>query len=227
MRTGDNVRLRSDGRYEARYIKARDEDGKPIYGYCYGKTLEEAKEKRDYQLQKLSSIREMTLLILGAGSHGLDVYEIAKSLRIFSKISFLDDDPTNERAMGAWEQAPELLKEYPAAIVAVGDEDIRRDWTQKLSYYGFFTPTLIHPTAFIPDDTEIGIGTVICARATIGTSVRIGKGCIVTSGSNVPRKTYIPDWQQFEFDKIIRERGKYKQSVSEIDEMKQGEIDNE
>lgn len=214
MRTGDNVRLRSDGRYEARFIKGRDEARKPIYGCCYGKTLEEAKEKRDFQLQKMSIIKEANLLILGAGSHGLDVYEIAKSLRIFSRISFLDDDTDNERAIGSWEQAPDLISEYPLAIVAVGDEDIRRDCTQKLSYYGFVTPTLIHPTAFIPDDTEIGIGSVICARATIGTSVHIGKGCIVTSGSNVPRKTYIPDWQQFEFDKIIRERGWQKTVVT-------------
>lgn len=227
MRTGDNVRLRSDGRYEARYIKNRDEDGKPVYGYCYGRTIEEAKEKRDYQLQRQTKPKEMNLLILGAGSHGLDVYEIARSLRIFNKIDFLDDDPENDRSIGPWDKSVELKDEYPLAVVAVGDEDIRREWTLKLGIMGYIMPTLIHPTAFIPEDTEIGNGTVICARATIGTSVKIGKGCIVTSGSNIPRKTRIPDWQQFEFDKIIRERGKYKQSVSEIDEMKQKEIDNE
>lgn len=213
MRTGNNIRLRSDGRYEARYIKARDHAGKPIYGYCYGRTIEEAKEKKDLQLRRLAKPREMRLLILGAGSHGLDVYEIAKSLRIFSKISFLDDDPSNERAIGRWELAESLSEEYPAAIVAVGDEDIRREWMQKLNYLGFITPTLIHPTAFVPENTEIGIGTVICARATVGMSVCIGKGCIITCGSNVPRKTVIPNWQQFEFDKIIRERANSKTVV--------------
>lgn len=227
MRTGDNVRLRSDGRYEARYIKSRDEDGKPIYGYCYGKTIDEAKEKRDYQLQKQTKPKEMNLLILGAGSHGLDVYEIAKSLRIFNKIDFLDDDSENDRAIGSWEKAKRMIDDYPLAVVAVGDEDIRREWTLKLGTMGYIIPTLIHPTAFIPEDTEIGNGTVICARATIGTSVKIGKGCIVTSGSNVPRRTRIPDWQQFEFDKIIRERGKYKPSKSEMDEMVWEDMENE
>jgi hypothetical protein len=218
MKTGDNVRLRSDGRYEARYIKARDEAGKPVYGYCYGRSEEEAREKREYQLQKLLKPRCMNLLILGAGSHGLDVYEIAKSLRIFSTISFLDDDPNNERAVGPWEKATELVNEYPMAVVAVGDEDIRKEWTRKLSSFGFILPTLIHPTAFIPDETEIGTGSVICARATIGTAVHIGKGCIVTSGSNVPRRTRIPDWQQFEFDKIIRERNGNKVPVNQYKE---------
>lgn len=209
MKKGDNIRLRTDGRYEARYIKSRDLSNKPVYGYCYGKTYEEAKEKRGYQLQKMAEPKAMNLLILGAGSHGLDVYEIAKSLHIFSKIDFLDDDPEKTRAIGPWSDIKNLVDEYPVAIVAFGDEDVRKEWTQKLSVLGYITPVLIHPTAFVPEDTEIGIGTVICARATIGTSVHIGTGCIVTSGSNVPRETYIPDWQQFEFDRIIRERGRY------------------
>lgn len=209
MKKGDNIRLRADGRYEARYIKSRDASNKPVYGCCYGRTYEEAKEKRDYQLQKMSKPKEMNLLILGAGSHGLDVYEIAKSLQIFAKIDFLDDDPKKNRAIGKWSDIEKLADTYPVAIVAFGDEDVRKEWTRKLSVLGYITPTLIHPTAFVPEDTEIGIGTVICARATIGTSVHIGTGCIVTSGSNVPRETYIPDWQQFEFDRIIRERGKH------------------
>ena len=45
LRTGDNIRLRSDGRYEARYIKRYDENGKAIWGYSYGKTYDEVNEK--------------------------------------------------------------------------------------------------------------------------------------------------------------------------------------
>lgn len=209
MRKGDNVRLRSDGRYEARYIKSRDESGKAIYGCCYGRTREEAIEKRTQQLERNAVPKEMNLLILGAGSHGLDVYEIAKSLRVFKKIDFLDDDLKRTRAMGKWALAEELVEEYPIAIVAVGDEGIRREWTKKLSVFGYCTPTLIHPTAFIPEDTEIGVGTVICARATVGPGVSIGNGCIVTSGSTIPRNTKIPDWGYFDFDKIIRYHEEY------------------
>lgn len=209
MRKGDNIRLRSDGRYEARYIKGRDDSGKAIYGYSYGKTQEEAAAKREKQLEKDAVPKEMNLLILGAGSHGLDVYEISKSLRVFKKIDFLDDDPKRTRAMGEWKMAEELVEEYPVAIVAVGDEGIRREWTKKLSVYGYCTPTLIHPTAFIPEDTEIGVGTVICARVTVGPGVKIGNGCIVTSGSTIPRNTEITDWGYFDFDKIIRYHEEY------------------
>lgn len=47
MARRENVFLRKDGRYEARYAKGRDRYGKLIYGFCYGKTYEEAKEKAD------------------------------------------------------------------------------------------------------------------------------------------------------------------------------------
>ncbi len=44
-RKGENIFKRQDGRWEARYIRGRDEGGKALYGYCYGKTYREAKEK--------------------------------------------------------------------------------------------------------------------------------------------------------------------------------------
>ena len=40
-----NIRKRKDGRWEGRYIKGYDSDGKSIPGYVYGKTYKEAKEK--------------------------------------------------------------------------------------------------------------------------------------------------------------------------------------
>lgn len=209
IKKGDNVRLRTDGRYEARYIKSRDASGKINYGCCYGRTYEEAVEKREYQLQKITKPTELNLLILGAGSHGMDVYEIARNLHVFPKISFLDDNPQKSNAIGKWKDAQRFLEEYPVAIVAVGDEYIRREWSLKLCTYGFIIPTLVHPTAFISDGTEIGMGSVICARTTIASGVRIGKGCIVTSGSTVPRKTTVPNWGYFDFDKIIHYREEY------------------
>ena len=45
MANRENVFLRKDGRFEARYRKGRDNNGKLIYGFCYGKTYEEAREK--------------------------------------------------------------------------------------------------------------------------------------------------------------------------------------
>lgn len=44
-RKGENIYKRKDNRWEARYIKGYRIDGSIKYGYCYGKTYREAKEK--------------------------------------------------------------------------------------------------------------------------------------------------------------------------------------
>ncbi|ALS01187.1 hypothetical protein ATZ33_07330 [Enterococcus silesiacus] len=44
-RKGENIYKRKDGRWEGRYVKARNEHGKIIYGYIYGKRYAYVKEK--------------------------------------------------------------------------------------------------------------------------------------------------------------------------------------
>lgn len=45
MAKGENIFKRKDGRWEARYIKGYQLSGKIKYGFCYGKSYREAKEK--------------------------------------------------------------------------------------------------------------------------------------------------------------------------------------
>lgn len=55
-RKGENIYKRKDGRYEGRYIKDYDVQGKGIMGYVYGKTYKEAKEKL---LMAKAKVKEM------------------------------------------------------------------------------------------------------------------------------------------------------------------------
>lgn len=55
MKTGPNIRYRADGRWEARYIRGRDGFDRAIMGYCYGKTREEAEQKRSEALIRLKN----------------------------------------------------------------------------------------------------------------------------------------------------------------------------
>ena len=206
MKNGDNVRVRSDGRYEARYIKARDESGKIIYGCCYGKTYAEAVEKREYMLGRERKPKELNLLILGAGDHGQETYELAQSLRVFSKIAFLDDDTTLTNTLGTCEAPERFLDEYPAAIPAVGDEATRKRFMTRLADKGFVIPTLIHPSAVVSSNAVIGAGTVVCARATIGTNAHIGCGCIISSGATIDRHITLPDWSYVDCGQTVDAR---------------------
>lgn len=202
MRTGENIRLRKDGRYEARYIKNRDEDGKIVYGYCYGRTYAEAEAKRDTLIGQNYVIKEMNLLILGADSFGEEVMELAQALRVFRKISFLDDF-LPERAIGTCKDFELYREEYPVAIVAMEDIALRKRWTRELSTAGFVIPTLIHPTAIVSPSAKIGGGTIICAGATAGTGATIGKCCIISSAATIARNVTLGDWSYVDCGEVV------------------------
>lgn len=55
MAKGENIFKRKDGRWEARYIKGYEISGKIKYGFCYGKTYKQAKEKATQARAALAS----------------------------------------------------------------------------------------------------------------------------------------------------------------------------
>lgn len=69
-RRGENIRKRKDGRWEARFIKRYDSDGRAVYGSVYGKTYFEAKKKQTEALEKLS------LNALPVNDHEITVREV-------------------------------------------------------------------------------------------------------------------------------------------------------
>ena len=57
-RKGENITKRKDGRWEARFIKGH-KDGKAVYGFVYGKTYMEAKErKREAMVRMKESVKK-------------------------------------------------------------------------------------------------------------------------------------------------------------------------
>ena len=207
MRTGSNIRLRSDGRFEARYEKDRTPDGKIVYGYCYAKTREEAEEKKNKALAALSKqplAKQMNLLILGAGGQGQVVKELAQDVGIFKRIAFLDDDPNNPYAMDICDNCWKYVDEYPIAVPSVGNNVLRQRWIEMLVRYGFILPTLVHSTATVSPSAEIGYGTVVEAKVTISANAKIGMGCIISSGAIIERNVTIPDWTHIECGTTVR-----------------------
>ena len=193
MKTGNNIRQRKDGRFEARYIRDRDENGKIIWGYCYGTTYEEAEQKRNIELSYITPIKNLNILILGAGDCGKEVKDLVKQLRIFNKIDFLDDN-LDTGTIGACEKFNQYKELYTVAIAAVGNNALRLKWTMELIKEGFAIPTLIHPSANVMTDSSIGSGSIICAGATVGLGAKIGRGCIISSGATIGKNALVEDW---------------------------------
>lgn len=70
-RRGENIYKRRDGRWEARYIKGYAVSGKIQYGFCYGKTYKEAKDKVE---QKKAALRNGVPFSTETDRHKLQQY---------------------------------------------------------------------------------------------------------------------------------------------------------
>lgn len=58
-RHGENIRKRTDGRWEARYIQYHNAEGKAVYRYIYGKSYQEVKQKRKNAMsEELPKVKE-------------------------------------------------------------------------------------------------------------------------------------------------------------------------
>lgn len=123
------------------------------------------------------------LCIVGAGGFGREVLASLKDnylllgKKIENEVVFLDDDQNlkGKRIMGVPViQTPDFIVSKYDVIIAVGDPETRKKIVNSLPKETNYT-TLIHPTAIIMDDCEIGEGSIITAGSTITCNIKIGK----------------------------------------------------
>ena len=121
------------------------------------------------------------LLIVGTGGQGRLCREIALAMGCFEKIDFIDDN--SGLAVGRLSEIENLRSEYNCAFVALGNNRLRSEVTEKLEALDFEIPVLIHPTAYISPSAVLGNGSVIAPKTVINTGAVLGKGCIASIGA--------------------------------------------
>lgn len=133
---------------------------------------------------------ERSLLIVGAGTYALLVYEIACHMNQFKKIGFVDDHkaqaPTGDAIVGKTSDLKALAAEYTDAIVAIGNPDVRQ---ALLNYIKCETmlqiATLISPRAYVAPSATIEEGVIVEPLAVVHTLCRIERGCLISAGAVV------------------------------------------
>ncbi|HZK72306.1 MAG TPA: acetyltransferase [Clostridia bacterium] len=138
------------------------------------------------------------LLIIGASGHGKVIADIAIKMNKWNNIAFLDDDEVLKESMGfkvigTSENAFNYIEDSDI-FVAIGNNTTREKVQVKLETAGTSIPTLVHPSAIIGEQVEIGLGTVIMAGVVINCCSKIGKGCIINTGSNLDHDNVIEDY---------------------------------
>lgn len=138
------------------------------------------------------------LIIIGASGHGKVVADIAIKMNKWQSITFLDDDESIKISIGleVIGKTAEAFKYKDEAdfFVAIGSNATREKLQEKLIDEGLNVVSLIHPSAVIGTDVEIGIGTAVMAGVVINSSTRIGKGCIINTSSSLDHDNVIEDY---------------------------------
>jgi sugar O-acyltransferase (sialic acid O-acetyltransferase NeuD family) len=79
-------------------------------------------------------------------------------------------------------------------LLGIGNPKYRRHMDEVLSHQGLKPFTVIHPTAQIGIDVEIGSGAIVCANVVITTNVRIGVSAQLNVGCIVGHDARIGDY---------------------------------
>jgi len=145
-------------------------------------------------------------VIVGCGGHGRVVLDILRRAGVYEPVGFVDSNPaTHGRRMDGLKVLghPEELRElrtsldFDRAIIAIGDNGVRRAFADQLLTWGFELVNAIHPSANLAGNVSLGRNTVIaagvlvCAHCQIGDSVILNTGCIVDHETLVGTATHI------------------------------------
>lgn len=134
------------------------------------------------------------LVIIGASGHGKVIADIALK-NGYEIVGFLDDNESLQEICGF----PVLgsiktvcnYKEDCEFVIAIGNNEIRENIA---TAYDVRWATLIHPSAVLGMQVQVGEGTVVMANAIINSCACVGKHCIINSGAIVEHDNVLADY---------------------------------
>ncbi|MGO2275494.1 acetyltransferase [Pseudoalteromonas nigrifaciens] len=142
------------------------------------------------------------LAIVGASGHGKVIADIAEQLGY--TVNFYDDAYPSKAYIAHWPihgtcAGLIALKNTNTTlsndvVVAIGNNEIRKQKIQLLQQNSFNIITLTHPTAVISPYAAIASGTVVFAGAVINAFAKVGVGCIINTAAVVEHDCNIDDF---------------------------------
>ncbi|MBR7552544.1 acetyltransferase [Allobacillus sp. GCM10007491] len=138
------------------------------------------------------------LLIIGASGHGKVVADIALKMNKWQNVHFLDDDKSIKSSMGlevigTSDDVFTHIDDYEI-FVGIGNNTTRQRVHEMIETFGASIPVLIHPSAVIGNQVDVGTGTVVMAGVVVNCCTKIGKGCIINTGSTIDHDNNIEDF---------------------------------
>ena len=146
-----------------------------------------------------------TVVIIGAGGSGREALGILDAVAAAGEpvepLGFIDDGEVDADVIGRlqvpWLGGCERLRELPHGtryVVGVSGPAVRRMLVGRAEAAGLAPVTLIHPSAVIGRDVEVGPGSLIWPGAILTTNVRVGRHCHINNNVTVGHDSRLEDY---------------------------------
>ena len=134
------------------------------------------------------------LIIIGAGGHGKVIADAALK-NGYTNICYIDDHATGDvmgfPIIGTSADIERLNDGSTDFIIGIGNNAIRKTVAEK---YNVNWVSIVHPSAQIAFNAEIGKGTVIMANAVVNVCATVGEHCIINTGAIVEHDNVIENY---------------------------------
>ncbi|GGI87344.1 transferase [Deinococcus wulumuqiensis] len=154
-----------------------------------------------------SNALRLPLVIVGPGGLGRELHQLVRDINRsaggaepWDMVGWLDGNAvTHGTQVHGLSVLGDLdwLRDHPNTyvVVGIGAPPTRRKVVEKIKALGHTRfATLIHPTAVIGDEVEIGEGTVICANVTTTTDYKIGCHVLINIMATVAHDDVLHDY---------------------------------
>ncbi|MDE7162859.1 MAG: hypothetical protein K2O44_02120 [Clostridia bacterium] len=143
----------------------------------------------------------VNLLIIGAGGYGQVVKELAEDSGKYNRIEFLDDN--NSSAIGKIADSKNFLRDFPYAVIAIGNPAVREKLFIELETVGFQLVNIMSAQSKISSSAKLGKGCVIEPNITVCANSVIGNGVILCAGSVVGHNATVRDYCQIDYNGVV------------------------
>lgn len=138
-------------------------------------------------------------VIVGAGGHSRAVLSILLSLGSHDILEIVEISSlrSGELILGL---PVRVGKSYLASLqgltnvdifLAIGNNQLRREWWFKIKNLGLPMPNLISPHAIVDRFARLGQGNIVCAKAFIGPECEVGDNNIINTGATLDHEALL------------------------------------
>jgi len=150
------------------------------------------------------------VVIIGAGGFGREVLDVIEAINLdqaalgaarYDVLGFLADPAPDLGLLSAY-GVPYLgsvtdlegLPEDVGYVIAIGSPDVRRKIDEYGQSLGRSSPVLVHPSATMGRQVELGPGTVICSHASLTNHITLGRHVHVNLNCTVGHDATLSDY---------------------------------